>query len=287
MVAFASVEPPQQARQPNAAVLEHVEAAHQSIAAVKEEAQPPHYYWACRDREEDRSSDLCAEWKSADAAQSAAGAAWWLGIAGAFIAALTLYVALKAALYARDAANHTATGADEARRSANAAEKAVGETQRIGEAQTRAYLSIIGCNAMFRDAKLSIQPTIRNSGQSPALEVRWIGNASLMCVGAKQLRSGQTNPDYRTQTMDLPAQGDREALYYDCAGFGLSQPELAAFASGDQVALSATIVAWGKDVFGKRVEGRDDFIIIFHEAPTNLTEYTLTLGSRLNPEPAQ
>lgn len=79
----------------------------------------------CQRGLEERKSDLCAQWKAADAATSAANAAWVLGILGALIGAATLIAAAKAAIYAKEAARHTEAGANEARRGADAAEKAL------------------------------------------------------------------------------------------------------------------------------------------------------------------
>ena len=82
----------------------------------------------CIAGKDNRKSDLCAQWKAADAAADAAWsayAAFWAAIAGLLIGALTLIAAGLAAKFARDAAVHTETGADEARRAADAAENAL------------------------------------------------------------------------------------------------------------------------------------------------------------------
>src|SRR4051812_24450460 len=78
-------------------------AASQIVEAINKPAEKDA---GCVDRKDKRTSDLCAQWKAADAARSAANAAWYLGFAGALIGACTLFVAVKAALYARDAAKH-------------------------------------------------------------------------------------------------------------------------------------------------------------------------------------
>ena len=68
----------------------------------------------CEAGENKRSSDLCAQWKAADAALSAASAAWFFGVLAALISALTLASALAAAYFAKRAADHTETGASAA-----------------------------------------------------------------------------------------------------------------------------------------------------------------------------
>lgn len=70
----------------------------------------------------------------------------------------------------------------EARRSADASERSVKETRRIGGAQVRAYVNIIGCHVYFLrdgiresdDRHPLVHVRIENTGQSPALNFRWI-----------------------------------------------------------------------------------------------------------------
>lgn len=68
----------------------------------------------CDPKKPNRNSDLCAQWKAADAAANAANAAWeqirigWIGIA---LGSITMFAAIAAAFYAREAAKHTETNA--------------------------------------------------------------------------------------------------------------------------------------------------------------------------------
>jgi len=113
-----------------------------------------------------RSSDLCAQWKAADAA--AEGAAWtarnfWLSLLGTVVGAGTLLAAFMAATYAKHAAK-------EARRSADIAKDAL-------IASERAWLTI----ELHADSDLTFHPTggcslfvyltIKNIGRTPALNV--------------------------------------------------------------------------------------------------------------------
>lgn len=66
----------------------------------------------CKEGEENRSSDLCAQWKAADAAQGATDAAWVFGYVGGGIGFLTLMAAVAAAYYAKRAAEHAEAGAN-------------------------------------------------------------------------------------------------------------------------------------------------------------------------------
>lgn len=131
-------------------------------AGVDETVQP------CSKGEDNRNSDLCAQWKAADAAKEAAdwaGKSYWLGFAGTILGGFTLLSAGMAAYYAKRAAEETKRGAD-------ASDAAVAETRRIGEAQTRAYLSVRSALFFVNQFGQSIvEIELANSGQSPALDI--------------------------------------------------------------------------------------------------------------------
>lgn len=64
----------------------------------------------CKKDEENRNSDLCAQWKAADAAWTSAvwtERTFWLGLVGLVIGGLTLAAAASAAKWAKKAAEHT------------------------------------------------------------------------------------------------------------------------------------------------------------------------------------
>jgi hypothetical protein len=157
-------------------------------------------------------------------------------------------------------------------------------SERIGEAQTRAYMSVTACKLTFRDGKPSIRPTIRNSGQSPALAVRWQGTIHISPDGDYPVGSGETDPEFRNHTLDIPAQGEREALYYPCVDFALSRADLEAFTNDIAVVVIVAVEARGKDVFGNPISGADEFIHVLHKPPVDLKEFKMTLGTPLNPE---
>lgn len=142
---------------------------------AKETEQP------CKPEEDNRNSDLCAQWKAADAAKESAYWTKWtffLGVFGSIIGGATFAAAFAAARYAK--------------RAAIATEKTIDETRRIGEAQVRAYVSwhstIINRGFSHDDLPMGEKkitgfrfiPKIQNTGQSPALMVSlcslpWIG----------------------------------------------------------------------------------------------------------------
>jgi len=80
----------------------------------------------CKAGQDNRNSDLCAQWKAADAAKESADWArqsYWLILAGTVIGFMTFCAAIAAAIYAGQAAVHT-------RRSADIAEKALLDIER-------------------------------------------------------------------------------------------------------------------------------------------------------------
>jgi hypothetical protein len=141
-----------------------------------ENANPP-----CEAGQDNRNSDLCAQWKAADAAKDSA---YWarqsyrLIFAGTVVGAFTLFAAIAAALYAREAARHTETGSIQTERSAKAAEDAIAVSREIGEAQARAYISVT--KAWFETIDKALPKIIlqvRNSGQSPAYDLQVVYRA--------------------------------------------------------------------------------------------------------------
>lgn len=117
-------------------------------ATLKELPVTPAPDGGCPDGQEERQSDLCAQWKAADAAAESARWAWWTliaGFVGLALGAGTLVAAWRAAHWAKEAASHTATGAREAEKAANAslaALDAAGEANEIARNAQRPYLVV-------------------------------------------------------------------------------------------------------------------------------------------------
>lgn len=69
----------------------------------------------CKPGRDDRKSDLCAQWKAADAASNAAQWAWWqlvAGVVGLLLGFITMAAAIAAAWFAKGARDETKRGAD-------------------------------------------------------------------------------------------------------------------------------------------------------------------------------
>lgn len=144
-------------------------------ASLKQTSAPSQHDKPCREGQDDRSSDLCAQWKAADAAQSASRAAWWIGCVSGLIGALTLAAAWSAAKWAKNAAGHTGDGAAQAQRAAKAAEDTLALTREVSNADLRAWMSVeLNCKEIRRTdnfVTISIKASLKNEGKTPALRV--------------------------------------------------------------------------------------------------------------------
>jgi hypothetical protein len=95
-------------------------------ASLKEANKSPQPDPGCEQGKDNRSSDLCAQWKAADAAEKSATwtrRTFWPALFGVVIGGLTLAAAAFAAWWAKRAAEETKRGAEEAKRSADTAVK--------------------------------------------------------------------------------------------------------------------------------------------------------------------
>lgn len=95
----------------------------------------------CPDRQEDRNSDLCAQWKAADATRETADVAWlqlWPAWVGVILGGVTMVAAIFAALYARRAAVATEETVGIAREASKGAAEALAISARSADAAARA-----------------------------------------------------------------------------------------------------------------------------------------------------
>lgn len=167
----------------------------QEISATLERAQQADETTKpCAPEQPNRNSDLCAQWKAADAASSAANAAWkqyYAALFGLLLGAITMAAAIAAAIYARRAAVATEdtveiakTAASEAgnaleiaERNAGAAVKLADQAEKTAERQLRAYLSVKSItfkdDEEWTDKEVISSPflslDIENNGQTPGI----------------------------------------------------------------------------------------------------------------------
>ncbi|MBB4857184.1 hypothetical protein HNO88_000491 [Novosphingobium chloroacetimidivorans] len=141
----------------------------------------------CKQGTDDRHSDLCAQWKAADAAQSSAEASWLFGIVGSIIGTFTLAAASAAAVYAKRAADETKRSADEAA----AGSKAAQDTHQAFIATERAVIKVHDADFRARsdphavdDFELAL--TLINYGRSHGriTDARWtVGTGPIYTEG--------------------------------------------------------------------------------------------------------
>ncbi len=178
----------------------------------------------CAQGEDDRYSDLCAQWKAADAAKESANwtrRAFWLGVLGVIVGGLTLGAAAAAALYAKaaaDAGRRAADSADkmvgEAVRTTEAALETVSLTEKIGNRQIRPFVSYEKGNLEIVGAPgkpgrfINIDAVFRNCGASPG--VITATSTSIYVPGGKNGKWKRVSANLRSVRIIIgPNQTDR------------------------------------------------------------------------------
>jgi hypothetical protein len=161
---------------------QHIANTFDKVAGALDQANAPKRETVpCRPGADDRQSDLCAQWKAADAAKQAANAAdatVFVGWIGLVLAAITMCAAIAAAYFAKKAADHTEAGANQARRASDAAELALKHSQESTQKQLRAYLDLndpVLERVPAEDAKdcecYAAKVILKNYGVTPAEEM--------------------------------------------------------------------------------------------------------------------
>ena len=123
----------------------------------------------CPPEREDRQSDLCAQWKAADAASASAfwsAASFWISLGASLVGALTLGAAWLAAKYARAAA-------EQGKRSADAAVNALDHAKGTSKTELRPYVyPNKPRHGQIDEDRTFVEMPIKNFGQTPALKVK-------------------------------------------------------------------------------------------------------------------
>ncbi|KEQ04069.1 hypothetical protein [Pseudorhizobium pelagicum] len=163
------------------------------------------------------------------------------------------------------------------RQANKAAREAVAIASRIGEAQIRAYLAARGCVVTFADSQMIARVEIRNSGQSPAMNVRsWL----VLTIEAPPFDPvwDEEPPQFFSRS-DL---GAGEAI--TAATFG---PNPAPDGAWWQSLLDGTMSAWVsglveyQDVFGAHRTTRFRYNVIANGGITNLSTVLADEGNSL------
>jgi hypothetical protein len=137
----------------------------QAASAVKKPTLPV-LDQSCNIGVDNRNSDLCAQWKAADAASSSAF--WtWISTLVAIGGVLGLYWQIS---LTRKAVEDTSS-----------ATQAMLESNRIAKEQTRPYIGLDSSNCVFSENGVGFELNFKNFGQSPAVNVR---NFTTYCYSA-------------------------------------------------------------------------------------------------------
>lgn len=157
-----------------------------SSGSIVEPDGTPDLEKPCDPGKDNRNSDLCAQWKAADAAERGAywtQGAFWVGFVGLMLGLGTLGAAVAAARYAKAAADHTEAGVNEANRAASAAEAAVAEATKANTITASAYITeqrpwievdLEVTHIAFKDTGLEVRTRVKlsNRGKTPAIHVQ-------------------------------------------------------------------------------------------------------------------
>jgi hypothetical protein len=133
----------------------------------------------CTENENNRRSELCAQWKAADAAVNSANSSWQqvgIGYVGIVIGFMTLVAAAMAAFYAKRAAEETKRGADTAGVALSADHRAWLSISITIGGKFKKSVTDLGVEGLYLD----VNAVVRNSGPSPAMTVRFDAGIGLL-----------------------------------------------------------------------------------------------------------
>jgi hypothetical protein len=104
-VSLSAANPNEAASKPTGNTDQQVAAALENVSlAIKPPHKATEHDDPCPKGDDNRASDLCAQWKAADATKASADVAFWFAVVESLISALTLAAAVAAARYAFRAA---------------------------------------------------------------------------------------------------------------------------------------------------------------------------------------
>jgi len=228
-------------------------------AALKDANKPDDTTKPCGKNEDNRSSDLCAQWKAADAARGSAIWAertFWLGIGGLVVGFLTLIAAGAAAFFAHKAAVETQKGANAAidavteTRNANAIAREALEEQDRPWLKVEAELSGILQIGLPKCPSVNVSIHVDNIGRSPAVkinvDVEVFINPSFRCSARQRDISDRSRKNDKGIVSLTLFPGDKIENFV--ASIGLREGELAAFMAknalqeGENITLPLSIV---------------------------------------------
>ena len=204
--------------------------------AAGADAEPLEYRKPCHKPKGQDESDLCAQWKAARAAEL--GALWtergfWLSAISAIGIGAALLLTIDSNKIARS----------------------------VGEAQTRAYLSIIDPKVRILSNGVPwVDIVVVNSGQSPAIRFSWSPTVRYDIIyGLNQefdFRQERKTSPFETWTRDIPVGGQ---IPLNTSRDGPKDEFHTVMEFTKSIGIALTIDAEWLDVFGKKFTGKWDF----------------------------
>ncbi len=209
--------------------------------------------------------DLTAQWVSAISADKIVTLSIWqliIGFAGFAVLIYSLHLTRRSLALAVKTLNANAESAVGAVRAADAAENAILVQQRIGEAQTRAYISVE--SATFEiDPKLFypiVRFKIKNSGNSPARQLM-IGYRG----GYRLDNSARVQPDFAPKGRDSYswgtdiAGGEAREIVTRLTNFPLNQEEITGLSAKAILIFESMVKFEFIDVFDRPISEVQDW----------------------------
>jgi hypothetical protein len=289
-LSLAAINPQQGSGKPTAATDQNISSAADNITATPQQAdEPKGYKDPCRTGDDNRNSDLCAQWKAADAARSAANAAWVIGYIGILIGLLTLGAAAAAAWYAKEAAKHTKAGADEAKRAADAAEENLSLANKISEIELRAYIRT-GEETYAEEpmegggVHYTVRVPFTNVGLTPAqetetqIETRWVTyNTSEECHNMTKPKTSEVIGSGPINWGTVSRDGTF-IIYEDAK---LASAKAKQLESGTAAVLIDTCTTFN-DEFGTKWRYTHNFVLSRHSMETNSIHTSICRTERVH-----
>ena len=214
----------------------------EAAAAAKPDAQALQYRTPCRQPEGQGESDLCAQWRAANAAEdSALWTKWgvWIGIIGSTLLLWQI-------MLTRRAVEDTGEATD-AMREANRIAKS------SSELELRPYVWF--GKIEIRDVVLGKCPElvaeVCHAGQTPAYEVRTVATFGLLIPGKDNdmVRFNRANPLSGSNTQLFP--GHAGLLAKIKADRPLTEDNIRLLAVNGQRFIAAGVISY-RDIFGRR-----------------------------------
>lgn len=183
-----------------------------------------------------------------------AKAMFWAAFFSVVLTALGIILIWRTLIYTREAAKSAAAAVDQANAATVAAKDGVSVTQRIGEAQVRAYFGIeVLSGDVVEGRPLVFTIKITNHGQSPAMNVSFAATAFIRSADWKWGSEQLPAPEGSRPMMMLPSGGSFTTPVDMIPPVILDGTHIAALRSGQALAF-ASGVCFYQDVFGQEWE---------------------------------